>query len=131
MKNIKSILILLFISSFIMSCKKDLMSVGDPSITPINSFKEIKTSTNFDWKTSAPVLINITPIPTLSNITNTLLIKTENGDVVFSKLQTMSESFSGEVLVPTKIKKLVVSFGSISKTLDIENNQINFNYLVQ
>ena len=114
-----------------MSCKKDLMSVGDPSITPVNSFKEIKTSTNFDWNTSTPVLINITPLPTLSNITNTLLIKTENGDVVFSKLQTMSEAFSGEVLVPTKITKLVVSFGSISKTLDIENNQINFNYLVQ
>ncbi len=137
MKNLKSIiLILALISTGLVSCKKDYINEVEASKKPIDAskvvnFKDIKVSSAFDWKSTKEININIQPLSTPVKINNTLFVKTEKGEVLFSKLQTMSEAFSGKIIVPSNLNNLVISFGTISKTETITNNQVNFNYIVE
>jgi hypothetical protein len=137
MKNIKTIIFALaLISTGLVSCKKDYISEVEASkksidATKVVNFKDIKVSSSFDWKSTKEVTINLQPLSTPVKINNTLIVKTEKGDVLFSKLQTMSEAFTGKILVPANLTNLVVSFGTISKTEIITNNQVNFNYMVE
>jgi hypothetical protein len=68
---------------------------------------------------------SITPI----KISNTLVVKAESGEVIFKKLQNMNEAYIGYITLPNSMKKVNVSFGSISKTVDIVENTIDFNYV--
>ncbi|MCX6185902.1 MAG: hypothetical protein NTU43_02755 [Bacteroidetes bacterium] len=137
MKNLKSIIFLLaLISTGLVSCKKDYISEVEASKKPMDvskvvNFKDIKVSSSFDWKSTKEITINLQPLSTPVKINNTLLVKTEKGEVLYSKLQTMNEAFTGKILVPSNLTHLVVSFGSISKIETITNNQVNFNYIVE
>jgi len=137
MKNVKTIICALaLISTGLVSCKKDYISEVEASRKPIDAskvvnFKDIKVSSSFDWKSTKEITINLQPLSTPVKINNTLVVKTEKGDVLFSKLQTMNEAFTGKILVPASLTNLVISFGTISKTETITNNQVNFNYMVE
>jgi hypothetical protein len=43
----------------------------------------------------------------------------------------MNQPFTGKFLLPSKETKLIISFGSISKTVDIINNRVEFDYLIE
>jgi hypothetical protein len=137
MKNLKSIIFLLaLISTGLVSCKKDFIPEVEASKKPTDAskvvnFRDIKVNASFDWKSTKEVTINLQPLSTPVKINNTLLVKTEKGEVLFSKLQTMNEAFTGKILVPASLTNLVISFGTISKTETITNNQVNFNYMVE
>jgi hypothetical protein len=137
MKNLKTIIFALaLISTGLVSCKKDYIPEVEASRKPIDAskvvnFKDIKVSSSFDWKSTKEITINLQPLSTPVKINNTLVVKTEKGDVLFSKLQTMNEAFTGKILVPASVTNLVISFGTISKTETITNNQVNFNYMVE
>jgi hypothetical protein len=137
MKNLKSIIFLLaLISTGLVSCKKDYINEVEASKKPVDAskvvnFRDIKVNASFDWKSTKEVTINLQPMSTPVKINNTLLVKTEKGEVLFSKLQTMDEAFTGKILVPASLTNLVISFGTISKTETITNNQVNFNYMVE
>lgn len=129
--NYKKKIFILIIASLpvLASCKKEKPGLSDVPVPEIISFKDIKASSAFDWRTTNEIVINIVPLPTPIPITNTLVVKTENGDVLFSKLQTMGEPFFDKISVPSVLTKLVFSFGTISVTKPILNKQIDFNYL--
>lgn len=131
----KTTLLLAALSTVFASCSKKALNPFDPSAngnnTTVTSFKDLKVSPSFGWTTTNEITLHITPLTQASNINNTLLIKTENGEVLLSKNQNMAEAFTGKILVPSTETKLVVSYGSITKTVTIINNQITFNYIVE
>ena len=43
----------------------------------------------------------------------------------------MNEACTTNLTVPTSLKKVVVSYGSIVKTIDISNNKIDFNFITE
>lgn len=136
MKTIHSIAKVLMISSVLLvSCKKEFDSEFIPSKksnqNSVNSFKEIKVSNSFNWNNSNEVTLQIDPLNSPMTINRTLFVKTEKGEVLFSKLQKINESFIGKITVPATINKLVISYGSITKTESIQNNKVNFNFLVE
>lgn len=137
MKTLKSILGLLIISSItLVSCKKDYIPEVEAAkkstdVSKLANFKDIKVNSSFDWKSTKEITIVLQPLNTPIKINNTLIVKTEKGEVLFSKLQTISEAFSGKILIPSNLNKLVVSYGTIRKTETINNNQVNFNYMVE
>lgn len=137
MKTLKSILgLLLITSTTFVSCKKDFIPEVESAkkttdASKVLNFKDIKVSSSFDWKSTKEITIHLQPLATPIKINNTLLVKTEKGEILFNKLQTMNEAFTGKILVPSNLTKLVVSFGTISKTENISNNQVNFNYMVE
>lgn len=114
------------------SCKKLENVEPKPVIVPtVTNFKQIKVDPSFDWKSTSNVTLNIAAANTPVTITNTLVVKTETGVIIYKKLQKMNEAFTTNVVVPSSLKKVVVSYGSIVKTIDISNKTINFNFITE
>jgi len=136
MKNTKSILGFLIIGAVGLSaCKKEsllqLETSNNETFSDVSSFKDLKVQSNFNWKLTNEITLDVIAFPAPVKIENTLTVKTESGEVVFKKLQQMNQPFTGKVLLPSKETKLIISFGSISKTVDIINNRVEFDYLIE
>lgn len=135
MKNIKSITVAAILLGIISmsSCKKDVELQKENPIIPGSaaSFKEMKVNPAFNWKSSRVVTLKIEASNTPIKISNTLVVKTENGEVIFKKLQNMDETYIGYLTLPNNMKKVVISFGSISKSVDIVSNTIDFNFVTE
>jgi hypothetical protein len=133
MKNIKSITAATVIMGIISlhSCKKDVELQVPTTVVPgsATTFKEIKVNPSFNWKSARVVTLKIEASITPIKISNTLVVKAESGEVIFKKLQNMNEAYIGYITLPNSMKKVNVSFGSISKTVDIVENTIDFNYV--
>ena len=117
----------------ISSCKKDVELQKENPIVPgsATSFKEMKVNTAFNWKSAHVVALKVEAANAPIKITNTLIVKTESGDIIFKKLQNMNDSYTGALTLPTSIKKVIINFGSITKTVDIVGSTINFNFITE
>jgi hypothetical protein len=114
------------------SCKK--LENAEPKIeTPssITNFKQIKVDPSFNWKSTRSVTFNIAPANTPVTISNTLVVKTETGTIIYKKLQKMNEDFTTYLELPSNLKKVVVTYGSIVKTIEVINNKIDFNFITE
>jgi hypothetical protein len=126
------IAMILLLQTTFTSCKK--LESADTKIEPtptVTNFKQIKADPSFDWKSTRNVTLNIAATSTPIVITNTLIVKTETGVVIYKKLQKMNETFTTNLLLPSSLKKVVVVYGSIVKTLEISNNKIDFNFITE
>lgn len=102
-----------------------------PNTSKPTNFKEIKVSDNFTWKTTNSITINVQGFESISPITNTFIISSEDQkDVYYSSNTLMSESFKANFDLPIHVKKLNVNFGTISKVIDVNNNELTFDYLM-
>lgn len=135
MKTIKSITVTAILLGIISmaSCKKDVELQKENPVIPgsATSFKEMKVSPTFNWKSAQVVALKVEAANSPITITNTLIVKTESGEVIFKKLQNMNDSYTGALTLPTSLKKVVISFGSITKTVDIVGSTINFNFVTE
>ena len=94
------------------------------------SFKTLKVSDNFNWNTSELVKVNVSGLNTLTKITNTMIISSEDQKTVYYTANIeMSNTFVAELTLPKNVKNVKVSYGSISKVVSIQGNTANFNYL--
>lgn len=135
MKNIKSFTVAAILLGMISmpSCKKDVELQKENPVTPGSaaSFKEMKVNTAFNWKSARVVTLKIEASITPIKILNTLVVKAESGEVIFKKLQNMDETYIGYLTLPNSMKKVVINFGSITKTVDIVSNTIDFNFVTE
>lgn len=93
---------------------------------------DLKINSGFDWKTTKALTLNVTGLPVPETVKNTLFVRSEDGKAVYYNNQhPMNQSFSVDVAVPAYQKKLVISYGTISKTMDITGNTLEFNYIVE
>ncbi|MEI7978681.1 MAG: hypothetical protein WCI53_07535 [Bacteroidota bacterium] len=94
------------------------------------SFKTLKVSDNFNWNTSELVKVNVSGLNTLTKITNTMIISSEDQKTVYYTANIeMSNTFVAELTLPKNVKNIKVSYGSISKVVSINGNTANFDYL--
>lgn len=129
MKNVNLIvgLILLVLAS---SCTKIKNAELVPS-TKASNFKEIKVTDNFKWKTTNSITLNVQGFTSISPISNTFVVSSEDRkEVYFTSNTLMSESFTANFDLPIHLKKVMINLGSISKVVDVNTNSINFDYLL-
>ncbi|MFZ4797815.1 MAG: hypothetical protein ACOYMA_09995 [Bacteroidia bacterium] len=129
MKKINLIvgLILLVLAS---SCTKVKDAELAPS-TKASNFKEIKVADSFKWNTNNSIILNVNGFESISAIRNTFIVSSEDKkEVYFASNTLMSESFKANFDLPIHVKKINVTFGSISKVLDVNTNTITFDYLL-
>ena len=105
----------------------------DPVVpTDPETIFDLKINSEFDWKTTKALSVNVTGLPVPETVKNTLLIRSEDGKAVYYNNQhPMNQTFSVDVAVPSYLKKIVISYGTISKTMDITGNTLEFNYIVE
>jgi hypothetical protein len=129
MKNLNLIvgLVLIVLAS---ACTKIKEAELAPT-TKASNFKEIKVADNFKWNTSSNIIINVNGLETISPIRNTFVISSEDQKEVFFTSNTlMSETFKANFDLPIHVKKIKITFGTLSKVMDVNTNNITFDYLL-
>lgn len=113
------------------SCTKVKDVESTPNTTKPGSFKEIKVADNFNWSTSKSIILNVQGFESAAPVANTFIVSSEDQkEVYFASNTLMSETFKADFDLPIHIKKIKVSFGTITKVLDVNANNINFDYLM-
>jgi hypothetical protein len=103
----------------------------NPTVVKPASFKEIKVSDNFLWKTTASISIHVQGFNSIVPVTKTFIVSSEDQkEVYYAANALMSESFKAQFSLPTYVKKVKVNYGTISKLIDVNANSINFDYLM-
>lgn len=130
MKNLKLIAgIALLVAASSCTKIKDVENTANPN-KPSN-FKEIRVADNFTWSTTNSVTLNVQGFESLSPVKNTFIVSSEDQkEVYFASNTLLSESFTTTIDLPIHVKKVKVNFGTISKVIDVNSNNIAFDYLV-
>jgi hypothetical protein len=93
---------------------------------------DLQVSPEFDWKTMKTVSVNISGLSVPVKIRNTFYVKSVDGKAIyFNDLLEMDQNYTLRVTIPAYVTQMVASYGTISKTLDINGNAINFDYIVE
>jgi|688.fasta_scaffold807336_1 hypothetical protein len=130
MKNLSILIVIVLLG--LTSCKKDLLEKVTPTSQDetSNSFKQMKVGPDFDWKSSKEITLKIEGLNTITPIRETFTVSSLDNKIIFYQaLQTMNVSLTTKFVVPNHIKELSVSFGTIKKVYNTQNNNIDFNYL--
>ncbi|MFA9214315.1 MAG: hypothetical protein ACEQSR_10780 [Candidatus Methylacidiphilales bacterium] len=130
MKNIKLLagIALLVAAS---SCTKIKEVDNTPVVNKPTNFKEIKVNDNFTWNTTNNISLDVQGFSSVVPIKNTFIVSSEDQkDVYFASNTLMSDNFKAEFALPIHAKKIKVNFGTITKVLDVNSNNLTFDYLM-
>lgn len=128
MKKMKNLILIMIIMSlsFLYSCKKDYNVTPDKTTIPT---KDMVVSSNFDWKTSKEITLNVIGMKDVNpNISNTLYVKSSNGNVYYKDVLIMNNNYTLKFAVPTTENKVILIYGSKTATIDLLSNTITYNY---
>ena len=114
-----------FLLLFLTSCvkQKDLVQPTETPATTPTSFATIKSSDNFTWSTTKRVDFRFEGVST-EDYRQVLKVLLPDGSVLFQKLQIASEDFQGALEIPAHMTSLLVSFGNVTKTVELKNNTV-------
>jgi hypothetical protein len=109
-------------------CKKDIETVPEQP----KSIFDIQVSPEFKWQTVQNLTLEVTGMAVPVVIKNNLTIKSEDGTVVYyTGPAEMSKNYTINFSVPSYVKKLVVSFGTKSKLIELSGTTLTFNHIVE
>jgi len=126
MKNLFIIMLILVTFS---SCRKnDTVTPDKPKST-----KDLVVAPTFDWKTSKIITLNVIGMKDVNpQIINTLYVKSSVGDTIYFKdILTMNTDYTLSFSVPSTETKVILVYGSKTKTIDLLSNTITFDYIVE
>lgn len=130
----KLIFMITILGVFLMSCKKDVTINPEPTKTT----KELVVNSNFDWRTTKDITLYVTGMKDVNPlISNTLYVKSSNGDVIYKDLLYMSKDYVIYFSVPTTDTFVTVECGATggnydrTQTLYLSTNKITFDYLIK
>lgn len=127
--------ILLFTAVSTISCTKAVekpttVTPVEPVLQAASTFADIKVNSSFEWNNARQVAVNIEGIATSVPVKNTLYITSEDkSEVYFSANIAMSQNKQAVFVIPEHVRTVLISYGSIHKTVQINGNNVTFNYL--
>lgn len=108
------------------SCKKT--TTPTPAVA-VTKFTDIKAPATFNWSTVQKVNFQVAGFSAVSNEKNTLKVTSTDGQkVYFTQFQSMSDNVNTSFSVPRNTTSLLVTFGSIQKTVNIDGGKALFTY---
>jgi len=111
-------------------CKKELPPPNQEP-TPENPL-EIVVSNTFDWKTTRDITLEVTGLNIPVSIRNTLMVKSPDEEKVYLKNQLfMNQNYTLMFTIPSYETEVLVTYGSIRKTLEVTTDIIHFNFIAQ
>ncbi len=123
--NKRSIVVLALAGIFAFaSCKKTSNTTTDPG-----KFKDIKAADGFNWSTTQKVTLQVQGLPFAVKEKNMLVVSSSDGKRVYLKqFVAMSQNITNTFLAPRGASNLLVSFGTIQKTVAITGGNASFTY---
>ncbi len=107
------------------SCEKSVDIVPNPQ----TNIEDIQFDNSFNWSTGNPVTLNITGLPTVVSVKNTLTISLQNGTTVFSHLHLLDQNLSLNLTIPSTEKELMLKYGSTTYMIPVVNNKADFSFI--
>jgi hypothetical protein len=112
--------ILLIITLIAISCKKDIKDVSPQQTSgTIKSMSEMKVSSDFNWKTTQSVDLELT-VPVKSS----LVVKSSAGVIYHKALIQTSNVYKVNIAIPIYEKELNVVINGVPNVLQIDNHRI-------
>lgn len=106
------------------SCKKTNSTNAEPG-----KFKDIKAADGFNWSTTQKVNFQVDGLPFAVKEKNMLTVSSTDGKSVYLKqFVAMSQNITTSFLAPRGVSSLLVSFGTIQKTVAITGGNASFTY---
>ncbi len=95
------------------------------------SMDELKVSPDFKWNTSKTIEVKITGLPVLKDVsvTKSLLTVRNNKEVYYSGFHAINENNEMKIIVPSTIKDIQLTFGSILLDAKIIDNSVSFSFI--
>ena len=118
--------LLLFVGLAFASCQKE--PSPQPPVNP-SATDEIVAPASFNWSMINEVTVRISGLDTPAAVSGVLKISDASGVVYYQKWVSIAASQNLKVSVPSNLTQLVVSLGSISKTVPIVNGVVSTDYL--
>ena len=107
---------------------KDGLLEPATSSTNAKNMNELVAPSDFLWKTSKTVTVNITGLKTVVPIQSTLSVGSASG-VLYKGLHLMSDNRTLTVEMPATEKVLTLKFGSVVLVSPVENNKASFSFV--
>lgn len=107
------------------SCQKD------PYVKPDKpaSIEDLRVSSSFDWKTTQNVKVQVQGLQVPVQVMRTIIISDAGQTTFYKGMQAMNANAEYNLVLPAYLKEIKISFGTISKTLPIQNGSVVFNYI--
>lgn len=110
------------------SCKKiDISKNENPSTT------ELVASSDFDWKTTKEITLDVIGLKSVNtNIENILYVNSSIGDTTYyNNLLFMNKDYKIQFSVPTTENSVTLKYGTKVTDIDLVSNYITFDYIIE
>ena len=126
--NMKKLLILILLATTVIACKK-----ADTNPDPSNSTKDLVASSNFDWKTTKEITLDVIGLKSVNpEIKNILYVNSSIGDTVYyNNLLFMNTDYQIKFSVPSTENSVTLKYGTKVMDIDLVSNYITFDYIIE
>lgn len=107
------------------SCQKD--SSGPAPVTPVET-ADIMAPASFNWSMIREVTVRISGLDTPAAVSGVLKVSDTSGVVYSQKWVSITAYQNFKVAVPSNLTRLVISLGTISKTVPIVDGVVATDY---
>jgi len=128
MINMKKLMIIILLVTIFVSCKKtDIIQNENIPTT------ELIASSNFDWKTTKEITLDVIGLKTVNpNIENILYVNSSIGDTTYyNDLLFMNKNYNIKFSVPTTENTVILKYGTKIINIDLSSNYITFDYIIE
>jgi len=124
----KKLMIIILLVTIFVSCKKtDIIQNENIPTT------ELIASSNFDWKTTKEITLDVIGLKTVNpNIENILYVNSSIGDTTYyNDLLFMNKNYNIKFSVPTTENTVILKYGTKIINIDLSSNYITFDYIIE
>lgn len=126
--KVLTIVLCTFLST--VSCEMPQDNNNAVDTTNPQKFTDIEANSDFNWSTAKNYTIHITGVPLGSGEKRQFLVKTADDKVIRKMNVAISEDFSINIRVQSKIETLILSWANFEKEITLgANDTINFTFL--
>lgn len=117
---------LLLMGAALVSCQKDS---SNPAPVPPAETGDILAPASFNWSMIHEVTVRISGLDTPAAVSGVLKVSDASGVVYYQKWVSITAYQNFKVAVPSNLTRLVISLGTISKTVSIVDGMVTTDYL--
>ena len=112
--------LLIILLLIVFSCKKDIKDLApDQSTGTVKSMNDLKASSDFNWKTTQTVELDLT-----AGARSSLLVKSGSGVVFLKAMLNGKDAYKTAITIPNYMKELTFVINGNPMVIKIENNRI-------
>lgn len=120
----KTILLLIVIVFSLTACQKNWEQIEENQSNEISSMSDLVVSSDFNWKTTKDILVNLTGL----DMNGVIYIKSLDGDI-YHKAFTNSGDYSTKITIPTYVSEVNMMYKGVLTNIPISGNEITYKFV--